>query len=373
MQISWSNWWHPQRRNVATIMVDRRRNWRCSPLASRTRCWASTRRSGRWSRRFASGSCESELARGEMPTAATPLAQVLRHAGGQDALRAAADRAGIWGPGPRLPVGREQRGRLQPPASRHPPRPRRRLRGVRRSDRPGPRRAEAAGRGRGLCAAVGAPRGARARLARTGGGDLVDPRPHQRVQLERRAGTARHLEGPGRRADAAERPGPAGRRRGRGLVPAGLWDARGGALGAGLRRRQVRLERGRPRPCPAVRRRDARRGSRATSCGRAIAGKRNQDAVRALGLLPLPDAQDAAREAEVSARYGAIQEFLRTGRQFGAQRRDSEGLAARHRAGEPGPHGGLPRPDTPAMGDGGPTGRRPARRRRSARSTTACG
>ena len=59
-----------------------------------------------------------------------------------------------------------------------------------------------------------------------------------------------------------------------------------------------------------------------------ITGKRNQGAVRALGLLPLPD-DSSAREAAVTERYRAIQEFLRTSRQFGAQRRASEELAAR--------------------------------------------
>ena len=58
-----------------------------------------------------------------------------------------------------------------------------------------------------------------------------------------------------------------------------------------------------------------------------IAGKRHQDAVRALGLLLLPEGAD--REAEILARYGAIQEFVRTGAKFGSQRRESEKLAAR--------------------------------------------
>jgi hypothetical protein len=61
---------------------------------------------------------------------------------------------------------------------------------------------------------------------------------------------------------------------------------------------------------------------------RRITGKRNQGAVRALGLLPLPAGADE-REAAVRERYQAIQEFVRTGRQFGAQRRASEELAAR--------------------------------------------
>jgi hypothetical protein len=52
---------------------------------------------------------------------------------------------------------------------------------------------------------------------------------------------------------------------------------------------------------------------------RIIAG-RHQDAVRALGLASLP-IDDKARNHEITARYAALQEFLRTGRQFGAQRR----------------------------------------------------
>ncbi len=63
---------------------------------------------------------------------------------------------------------------------------------------------------------------------------------------------------------------------------------------------------------------------------RRISAKRNGDAVRALGLLPLPShAAAEEREAEVLRRYGAVQEFLRTGKSFGSQRRASEELAAR--------------------------------------------
>jgi hypothetical protein len=52
-----------------------------------------------------------------------------------------------------------------------------------------------------------------------------------------------------------------------------------------------------------------------------ITEKRNQDAVRALGLLHLQD--------DVLERYRIIQEFLRGSRQFGSQRQASEKLAAR--------------------------------------------
>jgi Family of unknown function (DUF5724)/Domain of unknown function (DUF4132) len=59
-----------------------------------------------------------------------------------------------------------------------------------------------------------------------------------------------------------------------------------------------------------------------------MAAKRQQDAVRALGLAPL-FVDGEAREAEIAGRYKASQEFARTGRQFGAQRRASEETATR--------------------------------------------
>src|SRR5207249_3117670 len=54
--------------------------------------------------------------------------------------------------------------------------------------------------------------------------------------------------------------------------------------------------------------------------------RRNQDAARALGLLPLPAGE--AREPELMARYQALQEFVRSGRRFGSQRRANEQRAA---------------------------------------------
>jgi len=54
--------------------------------------------------------------------------------------------------------------------------------------------------------------------------------------------------------------------------------------------------------------------------------KRQQDAVRALGLPPL--ASGKAREADLLDRYRAIQEFVRTGRKLGSQRQASEKRAA---------------------------------------------
>lgn len=56
--------------------------------------------------------------------------------------------------------------------------------------------------------------------------------------------------------------------------------------------------------------------------------KRYQDAARALGLVPLPqNAQE--REAEIAARYQVFQEFKRTGKKFGSQRRGNEEIAVR--------------------------------------------
>ncbi|HEX6554088.1 MAG TPA: DUF5724 domain-containing protein [Ktedonobacteraceae bacterium] len=57
-----------------------------------------------------------------------------------------------------------------------------------------------------------------------------------------------------------------------------------------------------------------------------MVGKRSQDAVRALGLVPL-STDTKEREAEIAERYRAFQEFKRSGRKFGAQRRVSEETA----------------------------------------------
>ena len=54
--------------------------------------------------------------------------------------------------------------------------------------------------------------------------------------------------------------------------------------------------------------------------------KRQQDAVRALGLLPLEKGK--SREADLLGRYKVMQEFIRTSRQFGSQRQASEKRAA---------------------------------------------
>lgn len=54
--------------------------------------------------------------------------------------------------------------------------------------------------------------------------------------------------------------------------------------------------------------------------------KRNQDALRALGLLPL--AAGEGRDDEILSRYQTIQEFRRSSKQFGSQRQVSEKRAA---------------------------------------------
>ncbi|WP_200892473.1 DUF5724 domain-containing protein [Aliterella atlantica] len=56
-----------------------------------------------------------------------------------------------------------------------------------------------------------------------------------------------------------------------------------------------------------------------------VTQKRNQDALRSLGLLPL--AKGKKRDRDLLERYQIIQEFLRTSRQFGSQRQASEKLA----------------------------------------------
>ncbi len=55
-----------------------------------------------------------------------------------------------------------------------------------------------------------------------------------------------------------------------------------------------------------------------------IKGKRNQDSVRALGLVPLPNG--AKREDAILARYAVMQEFSRGSKKFGAQCQASEKL-----------------------------------------------
>ncbi len=57
-----------------------------------------------------------------------------------------------------------------------------------------------------------------------------------------------------------------------------------------------------------------------------IQAKRHHDSVCALGLVPLPTKQ---RDRAILQRYQVFQEFARTSRKFGAQRRESEGKAVR--------------------------------------------
>lgn len=59
-----------------------------------------------------------------------------------------------------------------------------------------------------------------------------------------------------------------------------------------------------------------------------ITVRRSQDAVRALGLLPLPAAGPARQEA-AQCRYAVLREFGRGSAAFGSQRRASEGTAVR--------------------------------------------
>ncbi len=64
------------------------------------------------------------------------------------------------------------------------------------------------------------------------------------------------------------------------------------------------------------------------ACVVSIRDKRNQDAVRALGLLPLPD-DPTDRQAVTLHRYGVMREFERGSAKFGSQRKASERLAVR--------------------------------------------
>jgi hypothetical protein len=57
-----------------------------------------------------------------------------------------------------------------------------------------------------------------------------------------------------------------------------------------------------------------------------IESKRNQDPVRALGLLPLPTGDET--KPQVLSRYRTLQEFVRTSRKFGSMRQASEKRAA---------------------------------------------
>ena len=58
-----------------------------------------------------------------------------------------------------------------------------------------------------------------------------------------------------------------------------------------------------------------------------IIEKRSQDAVRAMGLVPLPDAEPERRQ-QILGRYELLQKFIRESKQFGALRQASEKLAA---------------------------------------------
>ena len=81
-----------------------------------------------------------------------------------------------------------------------------------------------------------------------------------------------------------------------------------------------------------------------------IEEKRNKDYVRALGLLPL--AGGKARKGDLLGRYNILQEFLRTSKQFGAQRRESEKKAVETGMANSGADGRVSRPVALAVVDG---------------------
>jgi hypothetical protein len=60
----------------------------------------------------------------------------------------------------------------------------------------------------------------------------------------------------------------------------------------------------------------------------SVRGKRSQDAVRALGLVPLPAGPDATKAA-AARRYALLREFERGSKEFGSQRQASERTAVR--------------------------------------------
>ena len=98
-----------------------------------------------------------------------------------------------------------------------------------------------------------------------------------------------------------------------------------------------------------------------------VEAKRHQDSVRALGLLPLPAAGEARREALAPALRGAAPLPPREPkvRQAAPGKR---GPGDRHRAREPRPHRRLQRPGPAHLGDGGRGDRGPRRRRRGGRA-----
>ncbi len=87
-----------------------------------------------------------------------------------------------------------------------------------------------------------------------------------------------------------------------------------------------------------------------------ITQKRHQDAVRALGLLPLP--RGKKRNQEILDRYQVMQDFLRTSKKFGSQRQASEKLAVAIGMEKFGTHGWLCPSATTSVGNGSTGDRR---------------
>ena len=90
-----------------------------------------------------------------------------------------------------------------------------------------------------------------------------------------------------------------------------------------------------------------------------LTAKRNQDAVRALGLLPLPGTEPE-RQAAAQRRYAVLREFERGSSAFGSQRQASERTAVRIGI-ENLAHRRVRRPAPVHLDHGGPRSRGPGR------------
>ncbi len=125
---------------------------------------------------------------------------------------------------------------------------------------------------------MGASRRRLPRVAVPGRSRLVDARPHQGHELGRRRRAQGGVAGRDVRAHAIGGTGFTRWGGRRGLVPARLRGVGSGALGAGLRRREIRLGRDGARPRAPLRRRHDRRGHArrpgAAYRGEADAGRR---------------------------------------------------------------------------------------------------
>jgi hypothetical protein len=115
---------------------------------------------------------------------------------------------------------------------------------------------------------------------------------------------------------------------------------------------------------------DALRGSTTdTELRTRIREKRQQDSVRALGLLPIPA---AGREETILARYQEIQEYRREARAVRVGTAGEREACRRHRPREPGSHRGVRGSDPPGLGDGGRAASRTSHRAaKSFASTTS--